>query len=163
MLRSKTGLCGPLNRRRRASGGSQATDPSVSGFCRQFAILETAEMPSSTAQTARTRAAASSAGEKIDAMVRRIVERFDPKKVILFGSHARGTSCADSDVDLLVVMTVRGSKRDTQVEIRRALREFRVPKDVIVTTPEDFAWRKEIPGTIERPAAREGKVLYARP
>lgn len=120
-------------------------------------------MPSSTAQTARTRAAASSAGEKIDAMVRRIVERFDPKKVILFGSHARGTSCADSDVDLLVVMTVRGSKRDTQVEIRRALREFRVPKDVIVTTPEDFAWRKEIPGTIERPAAREGKVLYARP
>jgi predicted nucleotidyltransferase len=70
-------------------------------------------MASSTAQTAKTRAAASPAGKKIDAMVRRIVQRFDPEKVILFGSHARGTAGPDSDVDLLVVMTVRGSKRDT--------------------------------------------------
>jgi len=36
-------------------------------------------------------------------------------------------------------------------------------KHRLVTTPEDFEWRKEIPGTIERPAALEGRVLYARP
>ncbi|MCA1853918.1 MAG: hypothetical protein LC647_16450 [Beggiatoa sp.] len=40
---------------------------------------------------------------------------------------------------------------------------FQIAKDIIVTTPEEFAWRKEIPGTIERPAEREGKVLYAGP
>jgi hypothetical protein len=42
------------------------------------------------------------------------------------------------------------------VEIRLALRGIRgigVPKDIVVTTPEDFLWRKEVPGTIERPAA----------
>lgn len=99
----------------------------------------------------------------VDKMVRRIVERFRPERVILFGSHSRGTAGPDSDVDLLVVMPVRGSKRKKQLEIRLALREFRVPKDIIVTTPEEFAWRQEIPGTIERPAAREGRVLYARP
>ena len=77
-------------------------------------------------------------------MVRRIVKRFHPDRVILFGSHARGTAGPDSDVDLLVIMPVAGSK------------------DIIVTTPEDFEWHKEIPGTIERPAAREGKVVYAR-
>jgi predicted nucleotidyltransferase len=98
----------------------------------------------------------------IRSMVRRIVERFDPDRVILFGSHARGTGDADSDVDLLVVMPVTGSKREKQLEIRLALHEFRVPKDVIVTTPEEFAWRKKIPGTIERPAALEGRLLYAR-
>ena len=119
-------------------------------------------MASSTTQTAKASVAASSTHEKIEAMVRRIVERFDPERIILFGSHARGTDGPDSDVDLLIVMSIRGSKRDTQIEIRRALHEFRIPKDVVVTTPEDFAWRKEIPGTIERPAAREGKVLYAR-
>lgn len=119
-------------------------------------------MPSST-HAVKARAAASPAMEKIDAMVRRIVKHFDPEKIILFGSHARGTAGPDSDVDFLVVMPVRGSKRDKQIEIRRALHEFRFPKDIIVTTPEDFAWREEIPGTIERPAAREGKVLYARP
>ena len=98
----------------------------------------------------------------IGQMVRRIVEHFDPERIILLGSHARGTPGPDSDVDLLVVMPVSGSKREKQLEIRLALRQFQVPKDIIVTTPEDFAWRKEIPGTIERPAAREGKVLYAR-
>ncbi|MGD0947218.1 MAG: nucleotidyltransferase domain-containing protein [Candidatus Binatia bacterium] len=99
----------------------------------------------------------------ISEMVRRVVERFDPERIILFGSHARGTAGPDSDVDLLVVMPVRGLKRDKQLEIRAALHDVRLPKDIIVTTPEDFAWRKEIPGTIERPAAREGKVLYVRP
>jgi predicted nucleotidyltransferase len=120
-------------------------------------------MASSTTQIAKASVVASSTHEKVEAMVRRIVERFDPERIILFGSHARGAAGPDSDVDLLVVMAIRGSKRDTQIEIRRALHDFRIPKDVVVTTPEDFAWRKEIPGTIERPAAREGKVLYARP
>jgi len=101
--------------------------------------------------------------EAINETVRRIVEQFDPEKIILFGSHARGTAGPDSDVDLLIVLPVRGSKRDKQLDIRAALHDVPLPKDIIVTTPEDFAWRKEIPGTIERPAAREGKVLYARP
>jgi predicted nucleotidyltransferase len=117
-------------------------------------------MPSSATQ--KTGATAFSPRAKIAAMVRRIVERFDPEQIILFGSHARGTARPDSDVDLLIVMPVAGSKRAKQVEIRRALHEFRIPKDIIVTTPQDFAWRKDIPGTIERPAAREGKVLHAR-
>lgn len=98
----------------------------------------------------------------IERMVQRIVKRFDPERIILFGSHARGGAGPDSDVDLLVVMPVSGSKREKQLEIRLALRQFHIAKDIIVTTPEEFAWRKEIPGTIERPAAREGKVLYAR-
>lgn len=98
----------------------------------------------------------------IDRMVQRIVDRFHPDRVILFGSHARGTAGRDSDVDLLVVMPVAGSKREKQLEVRLALHDFKVSKDIIITTPEDFAWRKEIPGTVERPAAREGKVVYAR-
>lgn len=98
----------------------------------------------------------------IDKMVRRIVKRFDPEKIILFGSHARGTAHPDSDVDLLIVMPVAGSKRKMQLELRTALHDVRVPKDVIVTTPEEFAWRKDVVGTIEYPAATEGKLLYAR-
>lgn len=95
-------------------------------------------------------------------MVQRIVRQFHPERVILFGSHARGDAGPDSDVDLLVVMPVEGSRRDKQVDIRVALHDIRVPKDIIVTPPEDFAWRKDTVGTIEYPAVREGKVLYAR-
>jgi predicted nucleotidyltransferase len=99
---------------------------------------------------------------QIDRMVKRIVKRFHPERVILFGSHARGEAGPDSDVDLLVVMEFEGAARDTALEIRVALHDILVPKDIIVTRPEDFTWRKEIVGTIEWPAAREGKVLYAR-
>lgn len=101
--------------------------------------------------------------DSLDTIVRRIVEDFDPEQIILFGSHARGTAAPDSDVDMLVVMEVSESKRAQQLEIRLALHKFRFPKDIVATTPEEFAWRKEIPGMIERPAAREGKVLYVRP
>ena len=100
--------------------------------------------------------------KQIQEMVDRIVKQFDPEKIILFGSHARGDAGPDSDVDLLVVMPVAGSKRDKMVEIGVALHDIPLPKDIIVTTPEDFEWRKEIVGTIERPAVQEGKVLYAR-
>ena len=99
----------------------------------------------------------------IQKMVRKIVRQFHPDRVILFGSRAKGTARPDSDVDLLVVMPVEGSRREKAIEIRGALHGMGVPKDVVVTTPEDFAWRKDVPGTIERPASLEGRVLYARP
>jgi predicted nucleotidyltransferase len=98
----------------------------------------------------------------IERMVRRIVLDFNPEHIILFGSHARGDAGAAGDVDLLVVMPVEGSKRDKAVEIGVALHDIRVPKDILVVTPEEFERRQDIVGTIERPAAREGKVLYAK-
>jgi predicted nucleotidyltransferase len=99
---------------------------------------------------------------QIDRMARRIVKRFHPEQIILFGSHARGDARPDSDVDLLVVMDFEGRALDKGLDILVALHDIRVAKDVIVTRPEDFAWRKDVVGTIEWPAAREGKVLYAR-
>ncbi len=100
---------------------------------------------------------------QIDRVVRRIVKKFDPEQIILFGSQARGDAGPDSDIDLLVVMPVEGSVRDKGLEISLALPDLPIPVDVVVTTPEEFAWRKDFVGTIEWPAAREGKVLYARP
>jgi predicted nucleotidyltransferase len=98
----------------------------------------------------------------IEQMVLRIVQRFDPERIIQFSSAARGDAGPDSDVDLLVVMPVEGSKREKAVEIGVAVNDIPVPKDIVVTTPEDFDWRKEIVGTIEYLAAREGRLVYAR-
>ncbi len=105
---------------------------------------------------------AASAQEKIQEMVRRIVERFHPEKIILFGSYARGTAGPDSDVDLLVVKNVVGPKQQERLNIRLALRGIGLAKDVIVVTPEEVERDKDLVGTIIRPALREGKVLYER-
>ncbi len=95
-------------------------------------------------------------------MVRRIVHHCDPDQIILFGSQARGTAHADTDVDLLVVMPVEGSKRAKRVELRCVLHDIHIPKDIIVIRPEEFAQRRNIVGTLVWPAVREGQVLYAR-
>jgi len=110
----------------------------------------------------RAKAGATSTQKQIQEMVERIVRQFMPDKIILFGSHARGDAGPDSDVDLLIVMPVAGSKRGKAVEIGVALHDIRVPKDLIVVTPEEFEWRKDTIGTLEWPAWREGKVVYAR-
>ncbi len=76
--------------------------------------------------------------QTIDGFVRRIVARFDPDRVILFGSHARGTAGPDSDVDLLVIMPVEGSRRQKANEIDLMLADRMAPLDVMVVTPESL-------------------------
>lgn len=100
--------------------------------------------------------------DKIEEMVRRIVARFNPDRIILFGSHARGTGAPDSDADLLVVMPTQGSRRQQAIEIDLALVGVDLPADVIVVTPKDIERNRDTPGTIIRCALREGKVVYER-
>ena len=56
----------------------------------------------------------------VDTMVARIVTRFQPARILLFGSRARGTDNRWSDVDLLVVMDEVEDKRRAAVEMGRA-------------------------------------------
>ena len=98
----------------------------------------------------------------LDQMVQRIVERFHPDRIILFGSHAKGKASNDSDLDLLVVMSVEGSRRSKANEIDLALADRIVPVDVIVVTPDQFERQRDVMGTIVREAVREGKTVYER-
>lgn len=104
-----------------------------------------------------------SSTEWINAMAEIIAERFQPEKIILFGSQARGDADERSDVDLLIVLAGDVDPRAKAVEIRRAVRAIPLAKDIIVTTPEEIAQRGHVVGTVLRPALREGTVLYARP
>ena len=95
-------------------------------------------------------------------MTRRIIAQFNPIKIVLFGSHARGTAVADSDIDLLVIKKIEGSKRKERVAIGIALHDIHVPKDIIVVSPEEVEKFGNTVGTVLYPALREGKVLYKK-
>ena len=90
--------------------------------------------------------------------VRKMVERFHPDRVILFGSHAYGKPHADSDVDLLVVMPTR-SMIDMAVRIRLAL-DVPFPMDLLVRTPEFLAKRLALGDWFVREILERGVVLY---
>lgn len=128
-------------------------------FCRLKEYSPAQEFTNKMVQSARdTNAVQATIAE----MVRRIVERFHPERIILFGSHARGTAGPNSDVDLLVVMQPQGSKRRRAVEIHGLLAGMGVPKDVIVVTPEELEAYRDAPGTVIRTAWQEGKILHDR-
>lgn len=98
----------------------------------------------------------------LDAAVHRLTEGFDPERIILFGSQARGSADERSDVDLLIITRLTGRRREMMLAMDRALRGLGLARDIVVLTPEEFERDREIPGTIARPAAQEGKVLYER-
>ena len=67
----------------------------------------------------------------------RLVTSFHPNRVILFGSYARGTADKHSDVDLLVVCSLKGNRRSLMVAMDRALRGLGFARDIVVLTPEE--------------------------
>jgi predicted nucleotidyltransferase len=98
--------------------------------------------------------------ELLHAVKDRLVNGFHPQRIILFGSQARGTADDRSDVDILVICPFEGKRRHLMVEMDRSLRGLNLARDIVILTPEEFERDRYIPGTIARPAWREGKVLY---
>lgn len=98
----------------------------------------------------------------LDDVCDRVVRHFQPLKLILFRLRARGDARPDSDLDLLVVFQDPVNKRRKAVEVRMLLRDLPVPKDIIVTTPEEIERRGDVIGSVLRPALREGRAIYER-
>jgi predicted nucleotidyltransferase len=100
----------------------------------------------------------------LSALVRLIVAASGASRVILFGSRARGQERADSDVDLLVVVTGRPEdRREKRRAISRALAERLVPIDILVRT-EDEVREAALLGDplIQSEIFSNGRALYAR-
>ena len=93
-------------------------------------------------------------------MTDRIVRDFHPEQIILFGSHARGETHRHSDIDLLVVFSECADKRKAAIEIRRVLKDMPVPKDIIVSTPEELERKQNLVGSVLRYAQQESVILY---
>ncbi len=106
--------------------------------------------------TVRSRAVRDYLPKAID----RIVDAYDPQRVILFGSQARGDARPDSDVDLLVVFDGKVDRRERQVEIARLLRTAPFPKDVLVASTSDLP--NAARGTAIAEAFHDGLVVYER-
>jgi predicted nucleotidyltransferase len=98
--------------------------------------------------------------KEIRAVARQIGREFHPRRVILFGSYARGTPTADSDVDLLVIMPFRGHPAYKAVEILLAV-DPGFPSDILVRTPQMVRKRLAMGDCFMQDIVEKGKVLYA--
>lgn len=82
-----------------------------------------------------------------------------PAKVILFGSHARGDADEGSDFDFLVIEREVENRSAEAIKLRRALRGFGAPVDVIVMDEALVQRRAKVRGTMVDRALREGRVV----
>jgi len=94
-------------------------------------------------------------------IVRRLVEAYQPERIFLFGSLARGEREADSDYDLLVVVPddVPPHRRRSRLAYE-VLRGTGVAADVLVWTRDPFESRLPLRASLPATVMAEGRLVY---
>ncbi len=96
---------------------------------------------------------------KIKDLCQQTAKKFNPQKVILFGSHAYGKPSADSDVDLLVVMPFECQSVEQAIKIRQLIYP-KMPLDLLARTPAQIKERIEMGDFFIKDIIERGKNLY---
>lgn len=98
--------------------------------------------------------------KEIADIVNQIVTRYQPQKVILFGSAARGDFGPDSDLDFLIIKkAVPKSNIHRRWELRNLIDES-LPIDFLILQPSELKFRLEKGGPFVETIMKEGKILY---
>lgn len=102
------------------------------------------------------------AADELASILQTIVARFQPRRVILFGSHARGDAGPESDLDLFVEMETAERPPERSVAVAALFPLHRRPLDIVVYTPAEVERLRGIHGTLLSTIEAEGKLLYER-
>lgn len=100
--------------------------------------------------------------KKIAEIVQKLALGYDPEKIILFGSYAKGMPNENSDLDLFIIKNSNLSRPDRAVEARRFLYGSAVPIDLIVYTPSEILESKKMNLGFVNEVLNSGKTLYER-
>ena len=100
---------------------------------------------------------------EIRSLLDRIVSRWSPQQIWLFGSRARGDATPESDWDLFVVVDDSASDDDIDPGVGRRLRhECHVHADVIPWRVSEFVEFRNTPNTLAYSVATDGVLLHER-
>ena len=100
--------------------------------------------------------------QTIQHVVRTIVERMSPRRIILFGSYARGKAEPDSDLDLFVELDASLPGRGRAMRIKQLFDTYPCSMDIVVYTPQEVAYWRQAAASLVASVLREGRVLYER-
>ncbi len=98
--------------------------------------------------------------QQIHEAIRRLIEAAQPRKVIMFGSYARGDAREHSDLDFMVIETEVNDRHAEMVRLSDVLRPLSIPADVLVVSEAMFDYWADTPNTVYYEANHEGKVCY---
>lgn len=84
------------------------------------------------------------------------------EQIILFGSTVRSTVNSNSDLDLLIKKKGDYYPRELAGEIYVSMKDFDVPVDLLIFTPDQLINYQKPPWSVLHPALQEGRVMYER-
>ncbi len=99
---------------------------------------------------------------KINEIVNRIAIRFNPDRIILFGSYAAGNPNNDSDIDLLVIKETDLPRHRRSFDIQKSLIGSMIPMDILVYTQKEFDQEKQEKYSFVSSALKTSQILYER-
>ena len=99
---------------------------------------------------------------RISDVVKRIVNGYDPERIILFGSYAWGEPGENSDLDLLVVKDSELPRPQRTMQLRKILYGIGIPMDLIVYTPQEVKKSEDNVYSFIHEILKTGKMLYER-
>ncbi|MFZ4698463.1 MAG: nucleotidyltransferase domain-containing protein [Candidatus Methylumidiphilus sp.] len=100
--------------------------------------------------------------DEIDRLVKQIVRRSDPEKVIIFGSYAKGTATINSDLDILVIKNTHLPMRIRKDDLLPILSNYLIRVDVHVYTPEEVEEYGKEKFMFLNSVLSTGKIVYER-
>lgn len=97
-------------------------------------------------------------------ILERVIERWHPLRIWLFGSRARGEAGPDSDWDLLAVVPdcPEPADFDDPMIVWRVKRQPGVPSDLVVYRESDFEEDRTVPNTLAYSVNLDGVLVYER-
>jgi predicted nucleotidyltransferase len=98
----------------------------------------------------------------LDWLVERIREGYEPEKIILFGSLARGETHEWSDIDLIVVKDTDARYGQRVKALTPLIQDRLVGADILVYSLEEYESARERGSAFLKEAERDGVVLYER-
>lgn len=99
---------------------------------------------------------------KIFDLVNKIAVKFNPDKIILFGSYAAGNQNDDSDVDLLIIKDTDLPRHKRSFDIQKSLIGSMIPMDILVYTSSEYEQERNEKNSFLFSAIKTSKVLYER-
>lgn len=100
--------------------------------------------------------------KKIEEIISKIIRNYDPDKIILFGSYAKGTANEDSDLDLIIVKNTDKPKHKRGKEVRKFLLGSLIPMDLKVYTPDEFENERSSDFSFLNSAIKDSLIVYER-
>jgi len=98
--------------------------------------------------------------KEIERITAQIVEKYQPEKIILFGSAARGEANADSDADFLIVKKQTPYYGVDRIRELSRLINRNIAVDFLIYRSDEFEKRLKMEDPFLELIVKEGKVLY---